>query len=143
MNKKRLQTLKKDLQLVIGKDARIKEMKIKFNMNWWAEPAFDSRQRECGTACCAAGLHCILHPKADLYLGSLFGGKHLDLMLHSDPNCPDSSTALQKYFDLSNADVHFLFFPSYYPFEGRDKNDNITPQMVIKRIDKVLNNENH
>lgn len=130
MNKRRLNMLKKDLQLVIKRDKKLKEKNLTFDMKWWAE------EQECGTVCCAAGLHCLLHPEADLTLidGDVIKEKK-ELTLKSDP-LAYCDLALEAYFDISDTAVKRLFFPSYY--REYEPSKPIPPERVIQRIDELL-----
>ena len=121
---------------------RVKRQPTKFNMNYWKPDRPENKQYRqegvCHTACCAAG-HAALDP---VFRAMGFKLPEVANVL--------SAASVMTFFELSVADTDWLTAPIAYTsssskfkrpdFEQkrvRDSN-NITPEMVIERINYLI-----
>lgn len=130
---KRLKQLIRDLR------TRVPKKDFKFNMGVWKETLDNRTVSEeeyeegnfCGTAACAAGLYCILHPQAALKLEPFNNEyqRHFNIVYRDKHGeTADGLCAVAKYFGMSIYDAELLF--TSYAGE--------TPKKVARSLQRFL-----
>lgn len=141
MNIERLRKASAFLRSYDKRVAEITRTKLRFHILEWVEPGVDLREGFCETAACAIG-SMALHPQ--------FIADGLVLNDDCEPAYDDVCNwpAVEKYFDITQAQSSLLFQAAYYVDElnlqGDDETmfaaavDKVTPNDVADRIDQLI-----
>lgn len=107
----------------------------RFDMGAWLEK--DSRH-PCNTTGCLAGWHSQFNPRIQLKVDE--SGPMLKGVKDSSGYDIQGTTALAKYFDITDDAAHYLFFGTP---EFLGKPNEVRRRLIIERIESVIKNAGH